>query len=453
MNLHKKMFMPHKFSIGKIQRFLHSTIKSKFFRNVAIIAAGTGGAQAIIIGFTPVITRYYGPEAFGLLGTFLAVVAIVAPIAALSYPIAIVLPKEDNDAKILAQLSSRIALGIACVLTLCLLVIGDWMVELLSLQAISAFILLIPFAMLFSAWLQIVQQWLIRKKHFNITARVTIFQALILYSAITVIGFFKPLAAVLIVLSTGGTLIHFLMLVIIAKKADAQDQNRENQISMSSQWDLAKKYYDFAIYRSPQILINSFSNSLPVLMLAAFFGPTSAGFYALCERALSLPGAFIGNSVFQVFYPRITEAFHEGENISRLIIKATLALASVGFVPFAVVVAIGPWLFGFIFGREWVIAGEYARCLAFWIYLNFINRPSVAAIPVLGLQKGLLIYEFFSTGSKLIALYIGFIRFGDDKIAIALFSMVGALAYIALITWVIISSIFFSKRISNAKTS
>ena len=67
--------------------------QSKFVRNVAIVATGTAGAQAITMAFAPIITRIYGPEAFGLLGTFMAILAVLTPVAALTYPIAIVLPR------------------------------------------------------------------------------------------------------------------------------------------------------------------------------------------------------------------------------------------------------------------------------------------------------------------------------------------------------------------------
>jgi O-antigen/teichoic acid export membrane protein len=147
-----------------------------------------------------------------------------------------------------------------------------------------------------------------------------------------------------------------------------------------------------------------------------------------------------------VFYPRITEAAHRGENLTRLIFKATLYLAAVGFVPFAVVVAFGPWLFGLVFGAEWTVAGEYARWLAIMMFFFFINRPSVAAVPVLGLQKGLLIYELFSTGSKLIAIYIGGVLLKNDQLTVVIFSLFGAAAYIFLIAWIIILSKFHRKR-------
>ena len=86
-----------------------SLSKSKFVRNVATVATGTAGAQAISIAFSPIITRLYGPDSFGLLGVFMALVAVLAPLAALTYPIAIVLPKEDSDARALGWLSFYIA--------------------------------------------------------------------------------------------------------------------------------------------------------------------------------------------------------------------------------------------------------------------------------------------------------------------------------------------------------
>ena len=157
-------------SLNGMQGFINRTWKSRFVRNVAVVASGTAGAQAIVIAFAPIITRLYGPEAFGILGTFMAIVAVITPIAALSYPIAIVLPKEDSDAKGIARLSAYIALGMSGIVALVLLIAGDKIVELLQVQSISSYILLIPLVILFAAWLQINQQWLIRKKHFGLKA-------------------------------------------------------------------------------------------------------------------------------------------------------------------------------------------------------------------------------------------------------------------------------------------
>ena len=172
---------------------------------------------------------------------------------------------------------------------------------------------------------------------------------------------------------------------------------------------LAMQYYDFPLYRAPQVFLNAISQSLPVLMLASFFGPESAGFYAICKTVLGVPSLLIGQAVGDVFYPRITEASHQGEDLSQLILKATIALAAVGLLPFAIVVAFGPQLFSFVFGGEWLRAGEYARWLALWMFFGFLNRPSVAAIATLSIQGFFLVFELVSIGVRIVALAIGFL--------------------------------------------
>jgi len=57
---------------GLYVQILDQALSSKFVRNVAIVATGTAGAQAITMAFSPINTRLYGPEAFGILGTFTA---------------------------------------------------------------------------------------------------------------------------------------------------------------------------------------------------------------------------------------------------------------------------------------------------------------------------------------------------------------------------------------------
>lgn len=417
--------------IGKIT-------KGSFFRNVAIVATGTAGAQAITMAFAPVITRLYGPEAFGMLGTFMAILGVLIPIAALTYPIAIVLPKSDVDAKSLAKLSAILALVIAAVTAIVLLVAGGWIAEALSLGTIAGFLLLIPFAMLFSAYKQILTQWLIRKKQFKITARVAVIQALTINSAKAGVGWFHPVGAALIVIATIGHALHAALLWSGIRSRETAHPNQDE--STGTIRELAKRHRDFPLYRAPQVALNGLSQSLPILMLASFFGPAAAGFYTLGRTVMGVPSTLIGQSVANVFYPRITEAAHSGENLQKLLVRATSAMAAAGVVPFGVVVAFGPWLFSFVFGAEWVVAGEYARWLALWMYFGFLNRPSVAAIATLGLQDFFLLYEVVSVALRAIAIYIGFVVFKDDVLAVALFSLSGVLLNALLVMFTLSKS-------------
>lgn len=407
--------------------------KKPFVRNVTILASGTAGAQAITMALSPIITRMYGPEAFGLMGSFMAIVSIVAPIAALTYPIAIVLPKRDQDAKGLIHLSLIITAILSMISLIILVLFNKQIVNIFNLKEIAIYLYLIPLVIIFAGFMQVAEQWLIRTKQFIINARVTFLQALIIDGSKVGIGFINPVASVLVVLTTSANGLKAVMMIMFARKSgyrtntSLKDKNKSLKI-------LAKENYDFPLYRAPEVFLNAVSQGLPVLMLTAFFGPASAGFYTIGRTVLNIPSSLIGKSVGDVFYPRIAEAANNKENVTALIKKATLALAGIGIFPFGLVILFGPFLFSFVFGSDWAIAGEYARWIALWSFFGFMNRPSVRSLPVLSAQRFHLIYTIIMLVTRLGVLAIGYYVYSSDLIAIALFGITGAILNFGLIT-------------------
>lgn len=415
--------------------------KSTLLRNIAIAASGTTVAHAISIAFSPFVTRIYSPESLGQLGIFLAITSILAPVAALSYPIAIVLPEKDADARGIALLSIIVTVTMSANIAILLFFCHEWVLVLLRAQTISTLIWLLPIVILFSGLQQIFQQWLIRKKKFTVIARVAITQALLANSFKIGIGLFYPTAKVLIFLTTfASALSAGLFFFGVTQSKEAHVTKVKINPTTPTLITLTRQYYDFPFFRAPQILINAISQSLPVLILAYSFGSAAAGYYTLSRSVMGLPSNLIGNSVGAVFYPHINEASLNNGNLSKLIIKATLVMAVAGIVPFACAVATAPWLFGVVFGVKWVAAGKYAQCLAIFFFFNFINKPAISAIPVLNLQKGMVLYELFSTSTQIAALYIGISLLKSDTVAVFLFALAGATAYALLILWVIIVS-------------
>lgn len=88
---------------------IRKLLNKPFIKNVLIMATGTFGAQVVKMLTSPLITRIYGPDAFGVMGVFVSIIQILIPIAALTYPTAIVLPKSDLIAKELIRLSLYIS--------------------------------------------------------------------------------------------------------------------------------------------------------------------------------------------------------------------------------------------------------------------------------------------------------------------------------------------------------
>lgn len=424
---------------------LSNFIKKPFVKNVIILVSGTAGAQIIAMLLAPMITRLYGPENYGLMGTFMSIIGIFVPIAALTYPIAIVLPKKDYDAQRIAHLSLIVTIIITSISFIFLVLFHNVIIEIFHLEKIASFLYLIPIAIFGGGFLQIVEQWLIRKKQFKVSARAAILQSLIVNGGMVSIGFIHPVATVLILFTAFQAGIKGLLMLFFTR-GEKGKLSFDVFKKVSSLKNYAKSYKDFPCFRAPQVFLNAVSRSVPVLMLTSFFGPAVAGFYSIGRSVLNVPTSLIGKSVADVFYPRISEAANNRENLTKLIKKATISLSLVGIVPYGIIILYGPWIFEFIFGSEWRMAGEYARWIALWIYFAFINRPSVSSLPVLRAQSFHLKFTIIELLFRILAIVIGAVFLANDLIAVALFGITGAISNLILIlTTIKISKNFYKE--------
>jgi len=410
--------------------------QKKFVRNVFIVASGAVGAQILSLLLYPIITRLYGPEAFGVLGTFTALTKIVIPIAALTYPVAIVLPKRDRNAKTIIKLSFIITIFMSLLSLIILFIYKQSIIDIFNLNDIGNLMLLIPIVIFFAWLMQITVQWVIRTNQFVINAKSEFYHSLIANLSKVGIGFFLPLASVLVVITTFAKGIRALLILLFLRKNKTYkndiDVNFDKEKELSIK-ETAKKHYDFPLYRAPEELISTLSQNLPVLLLTSFFGPAAAGFYSIGRTVLSMPSRLIGKAIGDVFYPRITEAKHRGEDLNKLIKKATFALAGLGVFPFGLIILFGPFLFSFVFGDEWLRAGEYARWIALFSYSTYLNQPAIKSLPVLSAQRFHLFFTIFRSLARISGMLIGLIVFKDDLIAVALFGIISMITNFMLV--------------------
>lgn len=412
--------------ISYVKKFTHSG----FVRNVAIVATGTAGAQAIAMAFVPIITRLYGPETFGILGTFTAILEILIPLAALSYPIAIVLPRRNEDAHNLVKLSLLIALFMSIITTIIVTTYGNSLAERLNLQDISPYLLLLPAGMFFSVCMAVSNQLAIRKKIFKIRAKSTIIQSFVINVIKSALGFVNPTATILITTTISSYLLSALMLWPSTRNKNELTEQIDEYKKTNT--ELLIEYKDFALYRTPQALLNSIGQSLPILMLSSLFGPAAAGFYALSRTVLFVPSTLLGQSVADVFYPKFVEVIHSGENGRRLLLKTCSSLAAIGSLPYLSLILLGPWLFSIIFGAAWLEAGEYARWMSAWLYLVLVTRPIIAAIPALSLQGFFLAFELLALIVRTGSIFAGYWINESALAAVIAFSLCNILIYAIL---------------------
>jgi O-antigen/teichoic acid export membrane protein len=276
---------------------------------------------------------------------------------------------------------------------------------------------------------------MLRRKLFKSSAKIAVLQAFLLNGLKSCIGFFYPFASVLIwIAAMDNAFLAVMQTIAISGK------KTENSADKSSLWNIAKKYYEFPVYQTPQIFIGNAAPSIPVLLLATFFGPSAVGFYSLGRKVLTMTTSLIGKSVSFVYYPHIASAVNQGKSLRRPLMKATAALALVGIIPFGCVFIAGPWLFALVFGKDWIKAGEYARWIAVWTFFVFINRPSTSTLNVLYMQKFLLLFEIIQIFVLTGGIYIGFRLFNSDLYAIMIFSLLAAVLNIGLLIFTVLKT-------------
>lgn len=410
---------------------LHAIGASRFVRDVATVASGIAAAQAISLAFMPLLTRLYGPRAFGELAAFTAVVGIVTPLATLGYSNAIVMPRTGEGAAAVARLSLLCTALVTPLACLCVFLFQPHLARWTGLEAAPDLLYLIPVSLVLVALLSVANQSAIREELFRAKTSSYVASKLVDNVGKLLGGLVAPSGFLLIVFFLVSSAVNFAMLLRLVPRQGVFLVRRWFGTAGASQ--SAREQRAFALYRMPQSILNATAMGLPVLLLTSFFGAPAAGQYSLAVLVLGAPVMLLGQSVGEVFYPRITARIRDGSaDAAAHLAKATVILFLVALPPFGLVMLFGPWLFEFAFGAEWTLAGRYAQWIALWSVGMLTSTASIEAFPVLQLQHYLFFQEVLSISLRVAALYAGFAYFGSDLVAIALYSVVGLLLTTAL---------------------
>ena len=118
--------------------------QSEFSQNVLTLMTGSTLSQAIPIAVSPILTRLYKPEDFGLYAIFVAIITIIGTIASGRYELAIILPKKEEDAINIFGLGILITIFMTVLTAILVFVFNDSIVYLLNNQEMKYWLYLMP---------------------------------------------------------------------------------------------------------------------------------------------------------------------------------------------------------------------------------------------------------------------------------------------------------------------
>jgi cbb3-type cytochrome oxidase maturation protein len=398
-----------------------------------MLMTGASIAQAIPILISPLLTRLYSPEDFGLAASYAALAAVIAVLATSSYEQAIVLPENDTAAVNLMVLCGAITLAIT-LLTLAVVVgFNQPIAAMLGSETLAVWLYLVPLSVLLQGIYQTFSLWKNRTRQYDRLAGGQVSQSLTTAIASLLAGLGPVGAGGLILARILGQAIGTGVLAWPRRGGIALNTARISKQAVVAQ---AVRYKNFPKYTMPQGLLDGFRDSGTMLLISFFFDAHILGLYVLVMRVLRTPLSLIGSSIAQVFYREASQVYNSGQALWPLQKRLLLSLIKISLPIFLGVVLVGPLAFPLIFGPKWVEAGTYLQVLAPWIFINFISSP-ISQIPfILNKQREFL---FVGVGyNVLIPLaFLLFSQVSHDPIKVfAAISLTASLYLIGVIIWI-----------------
>jgi O-antigen/teichoic acid export membrane protein len=397
--------------------------KNRFVRGVSILAGGTATGQVIVVLAAPLLTRLYGPEDFGLLAVFTAMLMSMGLIASLRYQLAIPLTEKDQEAVHVVVLCLLVVAGITLFSCVLVFFFRQQIAQLLNVPLLTGYLWLLPVGLLLLGTYQVFNFWAIRVKAFPIIAKTKFIQAASMVAVQTGGYVLGPLALLLGMISQQGAGVTTLGALTIRKKWPLFKSTRWEDILQA-----AKRYRRFPIYSTWGGGFNRVGAELAPVLFSAFFSPATAGFYALAHRVIAMPMKLIGRAIADVFFSSSPEALRTGR-LGMLVANVHTKLAQIAMPPALFLFIVGPDLFRLVFGEKWAIAGQVARWLSPMLYTQFIVSPLSRVLMVLEQQAVETMLQFVLLASRFVAIIIG-VWIDDFMIAVIIYGISSSLVYI-----------------------
>lgn len=402
----------------------------RFARNVAAMAGATAGGQFIVLLSLPILSRLYAPSAFGAAAVFAGLVSLLATIATFRYELGIPLPRNDRAALQLVILAFAILTIVSFIAGLSWFILSP-VIELEIGVGTGASAILISIAVFTLGAYQTLNYWLVRKGDFGAIAATRIQQSLVGNGTQIAMGAAGHGVAGLVIGQIVGQCAGIRRLAVTFW-ADFR-RNCSAIRPRYLRW-AATRYRHFPLYDSWAALINVAGAQSPIILLAALFSPTLAGYYTIAYRLLSAPIGLIGKAVSQPLLARIVEERRSG-TASILVAKLLKVLALISLPPFGVAIALAPDIVPFVFGTEWSGAALVVAWTATWVAWQFICSPISVVLIALEAQKLNAILQALLLILRVFPLLLG-AALGSADVAIAgfsIFSMAGYICYTVMI--------------------
>jgi len=382
---------------------LRRAVGNRSFRGAAVIGSGAAVGQAIQVAATPIVSRLYGPQAYGALAVFSSLLGIASILVTFRFEVAIPLPREDEEARDLLVLALGLALVLAGATGIGLAAWGYLFRAAPPGNPLTRHLAwTLPLGMLGIGCYQSLAYWATRKQMYRAISATRMNQAGAAVATQVALYRLPPQGLGLILAWIVGQAFG-LRPLFMAFRATGP---RTPLPSLGRLRGLARRYWSISAFGTATAVATTFGDSLPALLLAKAFGLETAGVYLMASRVFSLPEQMVGTAIAQVFMGEASQRLREDPRLVPTYfhsVHRTLLWVGAGVL---VLGSLSPLALPWVLGAKWHAAGAVAAILAPMAATDITVRP-LYNITVIGNRPRLqLITGLLPMGMSIIGLVI-----------------------------------------------
>lgn len=357
-------------------------------------------AQLILISSTPILTRLYSPETFGIFAILFGVTSILTLQANGKLDLAINVEKNIDEVEKIGAVGMLLSLFIstACFVFAVLFYSFD-LVHLDNYKLSITTISLLGLLIFFNAAFELLVAAQIKKNNVTLVSYSLLLKAIAVVAIQIGFGLFydDPIFLVL------SQLVGFVVVVCLLFFYNLP--NLTSYFSIKALKEVISSKRSYILFSSPQSIISAAGHIAPVAIVGVMFGAAEAGLFWVANRLLAVPSQMLGKSTRNLYQQRLTSFFsNTPDKLFLEIGKATIGLSLLYLPTTFVLYFFGESLFTLVLGEGWGEASEYALWLSIAWMGCFFNIPSVSLVPIINKQKAFMIFESVSVTTRLVIL-------------------------------------------------
>lgn len=369
------------------EHYSETVKKSSFAKSVLTLSTGTIISQGVSLISTPIISRIYEQSSLGDFAVIISNSAIISMIASIGLMSAIMIPKEDDEARNICRLLIKAIFIIPFVILSCLILLSPE-VQLFNVQMDYRFACLLMYVYIVTTNLaSVCYSYINRAKLYSVLFWYPVIMTGI--NALVSIGL-GVLGCGLWGYTLGNISASIVAMIYLLRHGNPFILNKAKRKSTIG---LLKMYKDYTKYLLTSNVISTIGEQIPVQMISRFWGSVVTGSYTMCMSVLNIPSKLLSQPINHVFYKEATERYNTGKDIGVFSLKILVANVKVAIIPVVILIIFGPTIFSVVLGTKWEEAGVMASVLGIYQLINFSNSCLNGKYVIIKKQKIILVFN------------------------------------------------------------